>query len=208
PTSSRPTNQSEWSTPIVPNGLWCSQNFVTGAGMVLFQHETKKVVIIWDSKNEYWLLPKGRKDIGETIESCALREAYEESGYRAQFLPLKIPTRAPAPPEDKDARKRLNTEPIFMQMTSWGGILGFMPKGAVAGEYLTLWYVGEIPEDAVREENTGMPDELHFVSHLVTVEEARERLHPSQSVIVDYAWAVYAHTLAELESESKRASGN
>ena len=65
-------------------------------------------------------------------------------------MPLFIPHHAPAPPHDRNAYERLNTEPIFMSLTSW------QPKrrrpGAVdnGGEYLTSWYVGRISEDAVR----------------------------------------------------------
>jgi len=46
-------------TSLVPNGAWSSQNFMLGAGMVIIQ-------------------PKGRKDLGESLEITALREAYEE----------------------------------------------------------------------------------------------------------------------------------
>ena len=65
-------------------------------------------------------------------------------------MPLFIPHHAPAPPDDPNAYERLNTEPIFMTLTSWqpkrrGGVL--VDNG---GEYLTSWYVGRIAEDAVR----------------------------------------------------------
>lgn len=61
-----------------------------------------------------------------------------------------MPHHAPAPPHDRNAYERPNTEPIFMSLTSW------QPKrrraGVVdnGGEYLTSWYVGRISEDAVR----------------------------------------------------------
>jgi 8-oxo-dGTP pyrophosphatase MutT (NUDIX family) len=47
-----------------------------GAGMVIIQPSTEKFVIIHD--NGHWFLPRGRKDLGESLEKTALREAYEE----------------------------------------------------------------------------------------------------------------------------------
>lgn len=49
-----------------------------GAGMVIIQPSSGKVVLIWESKRKYWFLPKGRKDQGESLEQAVLREAYEE----------------------------------------------------------------------------------------------------------------------------------
>lgn len=69
---------SEYSTPAVPNSVWCSQNFMLGAGMVIIQPSTEKFVIVYDSEVGQWFLPKGRKDLGESLEKTALREAYEE----------------------------------------------------------------------------------------------------------------------------------
>ena len=57
---------------------------------------------------------------------------------------------------------------------------------APAVEYIAFWYVGQIPEDAVRELGTGMPDEQDYVSHLVTRQEALDgRLDDHE------AWVVY-----------------
>ena len=49
-----------------------------GAGMVILQPSTEKVVIVYDERDDSWFLPKGRKDIGESLSAAALREAYEE----------------------------------------------------------------------------------------------------------------------------------
>ena len=53
-----------------------SENFMLGAGAVIIQPSSGKVVIVQDGDS--WFLPKGRKDLGESIEQAALREAYEE----------------------------------------------------------------------------------------------------------------------------------
>jgi 8-oxo-dGTP pyrophosphatase MutT (NUDIX family) len=49
-----------------------------GAGMVVIQPSTQKVVLVYDREREHWFLPRGRKDVGESLEQTALREAYEE----------------------------------------------------------------------------------------------------------------------------------
>jgi 8-oxo-dGTP pyrophosphatase MutT (NUDIX family) len=68
---------SERSTAAVPTSIFHATDFVLGAGMVIIQPSTAKVVLLTDQR-ERWFLPKGRKDKGESLEQTALREAYEE----------------------------------------------------------------------------------------------------------------------------------
>jgi 8-oxo-dGTP pyrophosphatase MutT (NUDIX family) len=77
---------SEQSSPAVPDSLFYQENFMLGAGMVIIQPSMSKILVIHDERRKYWFLPKGRKDIGESIEQAALREAYEEVSQRCQFL--------------------------------------------------------------------------------------------------------------------------
>ena len=46
--------------------------------MILIQENTHKIVVIYETRKKYWFFPRGRKDIGESLEQTALREAYEE----------------------------------------------------------------------------------------------------------------------------------
>lgn len=69
---------SQWSTGAVPNSAWCSNDFMLGTGMVVIQEKTEKILLVYETKEKYWFFPRGRKDIGETLEQAALREAYEE----------------------------------------------------------------------------------------------------------------------------------
>jgi 8-oxo-dGTP pyrophosphatase MutT (NUDIX family) len=46
--------------------------------MVVIQPSSGKVLVVNDTAKRSWFLPRGRKDIGESLEQCALREAYEE----------------------------------------------------------------------------------------------------------------------------------
>ncbi|GBE86932.1 hypothetical protein SCP_1001760 [Sparassis crispa] len=162
--------------------MWHSSDFLLGVGMVILQPSTDKVVLVYETERKYWFLPKGRKDIGESLEQAALREAYEESGYRVEFLPLFTPTNAPpAPNSDHDFFDFPNTEPFYVSALAWNKRTrrqGRPPRtGDNGGEYLTFWYVGQIPDGAVPELNTGMPDEKNYKSYLLTFDEA---LHVTQ----------------------------
>jgi hypothetical protein len=66
------------SSPGFPNGMYFASDFMIGAGMVILQPSTMKVVVVYDAQTKSWFLPKGRKDVGESLEQAALREAYEE----------------------------------------------------------------------------------------------------------------------------------
>ncbi|KAF9451354.1 hypothetical protein P691DRAFT_699568 [Macrolepiota fuliginosa MF-IS2] len=205
---------SQWSSPAVPNGGWCSSNFLLGAGMVLIQRSTLKIVVIHESSREYWFLPRGRKDLGETLEAAALREAYEESGYHVEFMPVYNPSRAPAPPTKEKMYEEPNTEPIYVTMTAWkeNGLRRMQAPDVNLGyEYLTSWYIGQIEDDAIPEKGTGMADEENYVSHLLTYEEAMKRLWDSERDVVSYAWAVFLRTLEiekALAEEVKREERN
>ncbi|TFK48205.1 hypothetical protein OE88DRAFT_557685 [Heliocybe sulcata] len=184
-----PPTFSHYSTPAVPNSLWFASDFLLGAGMVVIQPSTQRIVLIHDGSTGLWILPKGRKDIGESLEQAALREAYEETGYRSQFLPLLSGSRAPAPGSLRNAEA--TTEPIYVSTIRFG-----REYGGHGGEYLTFWYVGYIDEDAVREENTGMIDEKQYVSHLLTPQQALERLGDAtiEAQILQMAWHLFGLT--------------
>jgi len=200
------------SSEAFPNSAFFSNDFMLGAGMVVIQPSTGKVVVVWDSQHHYYFLPKGRKDVGESIEQAALRECYEESGYRVDFLPLLSPTNAPFPP---GSRPRLgdppppNTEPIYITTQSWAARQRFIDQppraGQYGGEYLTFWYVGQIPEDAVREEDTGMANEKHFVSTLMEIGEALHSLATTgagfEAVVMQKAYDLWVMT-KEAESQA------
>ncbi|CAK5271518.1 unnamed protein product [Mycena citricolor] len=86
---------STWSSAPVENSSWASNNFLLGAGMVVLQPSTMKVAIVYDSGRKTWFLPRGRKDIGESLEATALREAYEEVREFCGVALLQAMTRLP-----------------------------------------------------------------------------------------------------------------
>ncbi|KIM81965.1 hypothetical protein PILCRDRAFT_820843 [Piloderma croceum F 1598] len=189
---------SKNSTSAVPPSLWFASDFLLGAGMVIIQPETEKIVVIHDTKSNIWFLPKGRKDVGESLEQTALREAYEESGYRVEFLPLYTPTRAPVSPDVPRGHYELpNTEPIYVSVISWAPRKNHQSRATDnGGEYLSFYYVGQIPPDAVHNEGTGMPDEQSFTTHLLSVKDAVEKAGWLEGLVIHKAWKLWQSTVA------------
>ncbi|OCH92522.1 hypothetical protein OBBRIDRAFT_791116 [Obba rivulosa] len=187
------------SSPAIPDSFWFSSDFMLGSGMVIIQPSTGKVVVLYESVDNYWFLPKGRKDIGETLEQAALREAYEESGYRVEFLPLFMPTNAPPPPASPHALRDLPVmEPFYISTCTWRPRRHRTGPGAQGGEYLTFWYVGQIPEDAVHHSNTGMANEQNYQTRLVSIEDALKALdhrdYPFEHHLVSTAYDLWQQT--------------
>lgn len=87
-TPASPPGQSDAPKFIPPaSSHWPYSNFVLAAGTATFQLSTARVVLIEDrarrpadkSREKWcWFLPRGRKDRGETLEQCAVRETLEE----------------------------------------------------------------------------------------------------------------------------------
>ncbi|KZP33244.1 hypothetical protein FIBSPDRAFT_847859 [Athelia psychrophila] len=181
---------SKNSTPAVPDSGWFASDFLLGAGMVIIQPETRKIVVIFNRKTQRWFLPKGRKDEGESIEQAALREAHEESGYRVEFLPLYTPSRAPAPSRTRDWVR--NTEPIYVTTTYWAPRKRRGADEDHGGEYLSFYYVGYLAEETQHETGTGMPDEQEYESHLLSPDDAQTRLQGTpEERVVRIAWDLF-----------------
>lgn len=156
-----------------------------------------------------------------------------QSGYRVSFLPLCMNTHAPTPPGSPRRKgDAVYTEAIYVSTIYWGPT----PKrpSRSTGEYLVHWcvlislhacnsvaitegagdgrYVGQIPEDAVPEADTGMADEKNYESHLVEREQAYELLGGFEGAIVKRAFDLWDETrkikkyYAERRERGKRDS--
>ncbi|KIN07330.1 hypothetical protein OIDMADRAFT_47241 [Oidiodendron maius Zn] len=117
--------------------LHFSSQFVISCGTVTIDPTTKKVLLIFNRTSKQHLLPKGRKNTSETLESAAVRETFEETGIRCELLPHAFPHRAPLSPEaEKEngeaGEKPLGTEPIAVQQRNsigvWKIIFWFIAK--------------------------------------------------------------------------------
>lgn len=76
---------SKFSSPAVGEAAWCAHDFLLGAAMVIIQQKTHKIVVVHDTARDSWFFPRGRKDVGESIETTAFREAYEEVNLPFQY---------------------------------------------------------------------------------------------------------------------------
>ncbi|KAF5325952.1 hypothetical protein D9611_001018 [Ephemerocybe angulata] len=140
----------------------------------------------------------GQEDIIMGHNLPAVVEGIRKSGYRAQFMPHWGINQQPD--QRPNAYDSPTCEPIFLTTMYWPPKYKKQADGKMVcvdhgGEYLITWYLGSIPENAVRETGTGMPDEVDYVSHLLTFEEARERVPPAERRVLNWAWRVYCDTL-------------
>ncbi|KAF2226823.1 hypothetical protein BDZ85DRAFT_191643 [Elsinoe ampelina] len=126
------------SAPLVAN--FPSTHLVFAAGIAIFHISTSRVVICRHPLEGHYFLPKGRKNASEHLTTAAIREGFEESGYRCRLVGVPIGHRQPqeVPVEGsgvarKDDRLRFVVEPLWTQM---------LPVSART-QYIVLWFVGE-----------------------------------------------------------------
>ncbi len=75
-----PTGRPEPSKPTTP---------VTSAGGVILDSDNN-VLVLKRRAEGTWVLPKGRRESGETLENTALREVWEETGLEHLHVERKI----------------------------------------------------------------------------------------------------------------------
>lgn len=163
-----------------------SSQFVLSAGAVSFEFvedKPKNVLLVHHTRKNEWLLAKGRKDQGEDLAATAVREVFEETGYRCHIHPVpRLPTRAPpsvgpsaiAFQSDIVRIVEGGTEPftITIRPTS--------PSQAK----LIFWYIGSVDVDAngqegassAPERGTHMSLEGFGEAGLYPIEEALQKL--------------------------------
>ncbi|KAI9837984.1 MAG: hypothetical protein M1819_006138 [Sarea resinae] len=139
--SRRPRSHPPSDLPVLAN--FSSSKLVLGAGVAIFHVASARVVLCWHSRDEYWFLPKGRRDAGEESGAGAEREGFEESGYRNRLLPLPLQHRQPRPHNPSShAASPFVTEPVWTQL---------MPQSATA-QYMLFWYIAETLAPSVEAE--------------------------------------------------------
>ncbi|KAJ7475756.1 NUDIX hydrolase domain-like protein [Mycena latifolia] len=154
-----------------PSTQYFASQFVVSAGCVLFRKNAEsgalEICILRWLKNDEWLLPKGRKDCGESIAEAAVRETFEETGYACALLPCRMPTRAPrAGVNGVDAVAVVDgiTEPVAVAVRERGAL----------GIKIVWWYIARATG---AEKVLGTQTEWEaFESQFVRADEAAERL--------------------------------
>lgn len=105
--------------------------------MTIFHLATNRIVICRDTRSNVYFLPKGRKDASEETTTTAIREGFEESGYRCRLLPLPIDHLQPSAAGTSQEEQKWVIEPLATRM---------MPV-ARDYQYMLFWFAAEtIPE--------------------------------------------------------------
>lgn len=114
--------------------LRLSSTFVISCGTITLDPAHAKLLLIRHQKNGAVFFPKGRKNIGETLEQAAERETYEETGFRVTLLPLQVPTLA-TPATGGELGLHVCTEPVAVsQRLTPDGILKLIFWFAATGD--------------------------------------------------------------------------
>lgn len=95
--------------------FYASTDFIISCGCVTIDKKTSKVLLIFNKKLNIYQLPKGRKDIGESLQEAAIRETREETGLPVIAQPSWVPTRATLPVKDGGGTGRPEIETVFCQ---------------------------------------------------------------------------------------------
>ncbi|KAK4192741.1 NUDIX hydrolase domain-like protein [Podospora australis] len=92
---SLPEGSREWLSAVDRTMIFRpASELGISCGTVTFDLEQEKVLIIWHNGLAVHQLPKGRRNIGETLWDAAIRETSEETGYAVSLPELNIATRA------------------------------------------------------------------------------------------------------------------
>ncbi|KEQ62667.1 uncharacterized protein M437DRAFT_48603 [Aureobasidium melanogenum CBS 110374] len=130
-----PSRRVHASAPV--DKYFPSNSLVIGAGVTIFHLATNRIVICRDTRSNVYFLPKGRKDASEETTTTAIREGFEESGYRCRLLPLPIDHLQPSPAGTSQEEQKWVIEPLATRL---------MPV-ARDYQYMLFWFAAEtIPE--------------------------------------------------------------
>ncbi|MCJ1429442.1 hypothetical protein MMC29_007356, partial [Sticta canariensis] len=152
---SRPSAPSS-DPPVKAN--FDSSHLTIGAGVAIFQLASSCVIICRHSVNNYWFLPKGRRDAGEDTASGAEREGFEEvdnllnlethSGFRNRLLPIPIHHRQPFPHHPSSpVASPFVCEPVWTQL---------LPQSR-SGQYILFWYIAETVPPEIEASMNALP---------------------------------------------------
>ena len=73
--------------------MYPAERFVESAGTILFRLSTREVCILHSLQSNEYVLPKGRRNLGESRQATATRETTEETGVPCRLLPVDLLSR-------------------------------------------------------------------------------------------------------------------
>jgi len=115
------------------------------------------------------VLPKGRKDKGESIETAAVRETFEETGYPCELVPVRMPTRAPPPGMDvKDVVRDISdaTEPVAVTLRNLER----------QGCKFVWWFIGRVKGNGTEKVEGTQTESEDYASEFFDADEAVKKV--------------------------------
>ena len=139
-----------------------SEDFLLSGGIVPIGIPKALVLLLYYRPKGEYMLPKGRKDAGETLEAAATRETTEESGFECHLFKHQLPTKA------QQLGDSQHTEPIAVQQRINKGV-----------RKVIFWYISEVDSCSRQMADTQEEGE-EFDVEWVRMEDA-----PSKCTFVD-----------------------
>ncbi|OJD13386.1 hypothetical protein AJ78_06157 [Emergomyces pasteurianus Ep9510] len=142
------------------SSLHFSEGFVVGCGTVSIDLAKGLVLLLYCRVRRQYHLPKGRKNVGESLEDAAVRETFEESGYKCRILPHNLATLAP-----EYQISQTHKEPLAVQQ-----------RRSLGGPHrIIFWYLAEA--DSTETPAVGTQEEWEdFEPRWLSLDEAAAKL--------------------------------
>ena len=159
-----------------------SNDFVLSSGTVSVDLSREVILVLYDRSTQEFLLPKGRKHVGETLEAAAIRETMEESGYRCRLLEHGLMTQAPSL-----TTYPWTTEPIAVHQRVLRGV-----------RKIIFWYLAQVDSTSPQvfdSQEDGGDFEVHWMSGDVA---AAKMTHKEDGELIHRALRAVAEGLAPL----------
>lgn len=80
----KPRDAPKSDAPVFAD--FSSDKLTIAAGVAIFHVASARVVLCWHTREKYWFLPKGRRDVNEDSGVGAEREGFEEVGNAKMFI--------------------------------------------------------------------------------------------------------------------------
>ena len=131
-----------------------STNFVISYGSVPIDVSRGLVLLLYYPPKGEYMLPKGRKNVGESLEAAAMRETKEESGFECHLFKHQLHTNA------QELNDAYHTEAIAVQQRITAGV-----------RKLIFWFISEVDSRSEQMPDTQEEGEA-FDVEWVRMEEA------------------------------------
>ncbi|CEJ82972.1 hypothetical protein VHEMI03008 [[Torrubiella] hemipterigena] len=147
--------------------IYTAENFVESAGTILFRLSSREICVLHFLQRGEYILPKGRRNLGESRQTTATRETTEETGISCRLLPVNLVSRVCPTIETEDLPDEVRfykgiCEPILLQTRNL----------KESGLKLIWWFVAAVNEG----DPVGQHEKDKFDIGFYSYDEALEKL--------------------------------